>query len=403
VNFIFFILATKKQQLMKSLHSALLAIVFMFAFQPAFPKSVSKTSASSLPLEVITPLLKTKWGYGKPYNQSCPADSRSVSERLNGHCPAGCAAVAMAQLMKYWKWPLVGDSSKSYYGWEYGYIWAAFCKTEYHWDLMPDMVDEKTITTAQKDAVATLMYHCGVAAYMTYTAKESLCPFEYDPDKRPGIDCVEKAFVQYFRYKKSIKAIKGNYSDTAWTRIIREELAARRPVLYSGVYTIPGTTPPQELGHVLVIDGIDDQNRVHVNWGLYEDQKNNEWLPLSQVGFTPYKFTEQPCLLIGIEPDYTNVDNSQCVKTSISDNPESGNPLRIYPNPASDRLIVDFNTTPEEYGGFDILNSMGKKILSVAYSGSQVSIPLDNMTNGIYVIRFSNREKFITRKFVVKK
>jgi hypothetical protein len=264
---------------------------------------------------------------------------------------------------------------------------------------MPDVAHDGTSSAAQNDAVATLIYHCGVAANMTYTHKESLCSFEYDPKDRPGLDCVEKAFVRYFRYKNTIKAINTNFSDSAWTRIIRAELAAKRPVLYSGVDIKNGI----ETGHVVVIDGIDDQNRVHVNWGLYEDQKNYEWLPIGQLGFPGFQFIERRCLLIGIEPDYTNVDNSQCVITIDSNNPESVNTLRIYPNPASDRLIVDFNTTTEEYGGFDILNSTGKKILSVAYSGRQVSIPLDNMTNGMYFIRFSNREKYITRKFIVKK
>ena len=40
------------------------------------------------------PMVKTKWGQGKPYNQFCPPKLYS-----EGNCPAGCAPIAFAQLM----------------------------------------------------------------------------------------------------------------------------------------------------------------------------------------------------------------------------------------------------------------------------------------------------------------
>jgi hypothetical protein len=51
----------------------------------------------------------------------------------------------MSQVMKYWDWPIQGEGSHGYncvgYGptyYQYGYQYANFGETTYHWDLMPN-------------------------------------------------------------------------------------------------------------------------------------------------------------------------------------------------------------------------------------------------------------------------
>jgi hypothetical protein len=87
---------------------------------PATPNSIpqaSKSSSASTPSfrapdETGTPppssstqrgpLLQTTWGQGRGYNDFTPAGSLAYN---NYHCPTGCVATAMAQVMYYWRYP----------------------------------------------------------------------------------------------------------------------------------------------------------------------------------------------------------------------------------------------------------------------------------------------------------
>ena len=58
-------------------------------------------------------LVKTRWDQSPaPYNSDCPYDPSSPQS--GNHAYTGCVATAMAQLMKYWNYPLHGVGSNSY-------------------------------------------------------------------------------------------------------------------------------------------------------------------------------------------------------------------------------------------------------------------------------------------------
>ena len=82
----------------------------------------------------------------------------------------------MAQVMKYWNWPTTGTGSHSYTsnnnGYNYGTQSANFGNTTYQWSSMLDTYGYGASSTA-RNAVATLMYHCGVSIEMKYTPNES--------------------------------------------------------------------------------------------------------------------------------------------------------------------------------------------------------------------------------------
>ena len=58
----------------------------------------------------VSHLLDTSWGQGTYYNAQCPADPAGPG----GHAVAGCEAIAMAQVMRYWEQPYKGNGSHSY-------------------------------------------------------------------------------------------------------------------------------------------------------------------------------------------------------------------------------------------------------------------------------------------------
>ena len=192
------------------------------------------------------PLLKENWSQGNPYNRYCPADPAGPGQ----HVYTGCVATAMAQIMHYWKYPEKGQGSHSYTPYfhpEYGVQFADFSATTYHWDLMPNKL---TLESSEEeiDAVATLMYHCGVSVNMMYDPAGSGA-FTSD---------VPSALANYFRYPDDLKLINRE-DDSLWMADLKASLDAYRPVYYAG----QGSTG----GHAFVCDGYDENDLLHFNWG----------------------------------------------------------------------------------------------------------------------------------------
>ena len=195
----------------------------------------------------IAPLIHTKWNQTAPYNDLCPT--------IDGkHCPSGCTATAMAQIMKYHNYPLHGTGSHSYTLKNIKKpISANFGATTYDWNAMLDEYDANSPTASRK-AVATLMYHAGVAVDMKYSSIESGAS-DFN---------AATALIHYFNYDKGIMYLERNYySLPEWKNIIYNELRARRPLLYGGVSEDGG-------GHEFVCDGYqyrDGEDYFHINWG----------------------------------------------------------------------------------------------------------------------------------------
>lgn len=198
----------------------------------------SSAGTASTATVIVGPLLSTTWNQGCYYNSLCPEDPAGPC----GHAVTGCTATAMAQLMKYWNFPTTGTGSESYLT-RYGQLSADFGGTTYLWNQMSGNL------TSENEAVATLMYHCGVALNMNYGPTES------------GASGIRDPLVNYFRYSPTARQVsRSDFSDDAWTDLIRTELEEQRPVFYQGF----GVTTP---GHAFVCDGFDDAGYFHFNWG----------------------------------------------------------------------------------------------------------------------------------------
>ena len=194
---------------------------------------------------VVSPLLTTTWNQSPRYNNLCPAN-----------CVTGCVATATAQLMKYWNHPQQGTGSHSYSDGNHGLLSANFGATTYQWSSMPNALTSSSSSTAI-NAVATLMYHVGVAVEMTYGSSSSASTGSYG---NPASACAENALKTYFGYSHSASHVfKDALSDSVWCALLDAELAAARPILYSG--RDPGG------GHAFVLDGSNNAGHYHVNWG----------------------------------------------------------------------------------------------------------------------------------------
>jgi hypothetical protein len=191
-----------------------------------------------------TYLCQTKWNQDYPYNYYCPTGNGGPG----GHVYAGCVASAMSQLMKFWNYPTKGQGSHSYY--YSGGPWTAnFGDTNYDWDNMPNALSSNS-PQVQIDAVATLMYHCGVSVDMMWSVNGSGA---YSADV-PG------AISQYFLYtNQATLQYRDSYTYQNWANKLKESFDMGWPLYYAG--------QSPDGGHAFVCDGYNDANLYHYNWG----------------------------------------------------------------------------------------------------------------------------------------
>lgn len=194
----------------------------------------------------VAPMLETNWNQAPYYNQLCPTNT-----------PSGCVATAMAQIMKFWDNPTTGTGSHSYSSSTLGGTLSAnFGATTYDWTNMPNVLTSGSSAT-QKTAIATLMFHCGVAVEMDYNTGGSGAQVI---DMGIGWPCAENALKNNFGYKTSITGYKRNdFSDTQWHKMLKFEIDNGRPLLYVGFGDVGG--------HAFDFDGYDDNDFFHINWG----------------------------------------------------------------------------------------------------------------------------------------
>lgn len=94
-----------------------------------------------------------------------------------------------------------------------------------------------------------------------------------------------------------------------------------------------------------------------------------------------------------------SVDNNVSLK-DIAVEPK----LSVYPNPANDRLEVNYSGTSLENSSFEIINLVGSKVYSKELSATENSINLNisNLKSGVYFcVLKSDNELVVSKKLVV--
>ena len=221
---------------------------------------------------VIEPLIPVEWDQDAGWNAYSPEDPAGP----DGHTYAGCVAVAMGQAMSVYAYPDSGFYSHAYSHDNYGDLGVDYSQMHYNWDSM--MVSEPN------KEIARFLYHLGVAVEMDFT-----------PDGSGTISArVPYAFKKYFDYSNDIDFIeRSDYEKEEWDSIIIEELKAGRPVYYAG-------NPERGAGHAFNVDGVDNQQLFHLNWGW--GGQNNGYFNLKSLTPAHYDFSFNQQVVINIEP-----------------------------------------------------------------------------------------------------
>lgn len=245
--------------------------------------SVSNTRQNILSVDS---LLTSNWDqsndYNAYYNKFCPIDANDNS----GHDVTGCVATAMGQVMRYWgydrgyNFPSQGIGTHSYSdpinyyndnttqepGSAHGTQSVDFCNTTYDWVNMSDNKLTSSSTQAQINAVATLLYSCGVSVDMNYGPATCSSGALYCTGSGAwgnGADSaiVANALKNYFGYASTAQnKFRSDYPNgNDWNNILINEINNNRPVIYAGY----GTG-----GHAFVCDGYyTTSGYYHFNFG----------------------------------------------------------------------------------------------------------------------------------------
>ena len=354
----------------------------------------------------IVRLLTTTWNQPWPYNAQCPQMSGGPSE-THGRCYTGCVATAMAQILRYWKYPYVGKS-ESAYNWNSGTILSAnYAQAYYDYDNMPNKLSSNS-TQEQINAVALLNYHCGVSVKMDYGVDGS------------GTQSTEvpKALRMYFKYvKDSMTYISrddaryrntqstgldnsvSNQNDSNWVNDIKYHILKGRPVYYAG--HSPDDDGSAHAGHAFVCDGWNPTTKtLHFNWGWggSGDCWCNVYLSklIPNSGYlSSYNFRASHRAVIGITPPIDSLPPQVAIRPV--ENPFSA---EIYPNPANNQITVSINISGNNNQPLQIFDATGRlvKQTSVSPASTTVNIPVNDLCPGVYFCRMQG----YTKKFIVQ-
>ena len=229
----------------------------------------------------IAPMISTQWDQCAPYNNLIP--------QHNGNTPyTGCVATAMAQIMRYHKWPDrgVGETQwtckRDYFSHDHAFN---FEDAPFDWVNMADRYDESA-TQAQENAVARLMYACGAAAEMQYGYAAS-GSFLY---------LGAGGLTEHLKYDRGMEYLESKWFESLdeWDEICYTELSEGRPILYGGENDVRHTR------HAFVLDGYSEEGLYHINWGF--GGENNAYFKLTDFSYPGGNYRINHAMVIGIKP-----------------------------------------------------------------------------------------------------
>ena len=228
---------------------------------------------------IVDPLLSSKWGQ-RESNDLVNPDNYAYNYYVHNYCcsnsPAGCVAVAMGQILRYW-------SSAGFCAQNLNQCWS------YSWDNMPDKLLYRNGNNAsyvsERNAVAALLRDCGTSVYMHYG-----CDGSYVTDDT--LYLIDTAF-RNFGFTSHITR-KDSMPLGMWDLWVRRDLDNGYPILYMG-----GGTG----AHAFVCDGyktILSGYKYHFNWGWYGE--SDGWFTLDDLSPGSSIFTYYQCAIFNIHP-----------------------------------------------------------------------------------------------------
>lgn len=224
----------------------------------------------------VDPLTKTRWG------QSRVSGINVFNHFTPENISCGCAATAMAQLIRYHEWPKEG-------------IGAINCSIKvhdkpetattrggdgqggpYNWALMP-YEPTAEISQAEIEMIGSLTYDVGLSLNMAYSEKGG----------HASVMFIVARLMENFKYSNAILGYKDNQdisSDPSFLNRVNPNLDAGLPVIFG----ISAVTPTRTVGHAVVCDGYGyNQGTLYHHVSLGWNGGEDAWyqLPTIDAGY----------------------------------------------------------------------------------------------------------------------
>lgn len=244
-----------------------------------------------------TYLLDCNWDQDRPYYNQCKFTYNGSSYQ----CLTGCPATSAAMVMYYWQFPTTATPTVPGYTTSLNDTYSLYIdplpSTTFDWANMRASYTNG-YTTAQGDAVATLMRYVGQAEKMDYGTSGS------------GISAYNSQNVadmfKLFGYEESTTRLvrKNNiytgqtlYSDSQWASLIQTEINQARPIVFMA--------QSNSGGHAFNVDGYNSStNKYHCNFGW--SGYGNAWCALNAFNYGSDSYSQWQQMIIGIQPGGTD-------------------------------------------------------------------------------------------------
>lgn len=146
-------------------------------------------------------------------------------------------------------------------------------------------------------------------------------------------------------------------------------------------------------------DYVPFENNGEIITGLYETNES------------PYPHSSQD-LLINLDTEYVfNVAKGTtgalmhfaiaCTTCTLSNTEIEVASLQIYPNPATDRITIQFGESIDEYNVV-ISNTLGQQVFRKSFISNNAEIDVASFQKGLYIVTVENRQKTIVTRIVIK-
>jgi len=222
---------------------------------------VSKPDASLINI-MVSPLTQTKWGQNYTndgdcpgYNYFVPADDYGANCECD-KCPTGCGAVAMAQVMRYWAYPVKSGN--------HTFSWCEMPNELIKREGASHTTPQRAYYEEERDMIAKLLSICGDKVGMNYCISNTCNSFNlFNP--------IRDALVGDFGYNENAEVRRRQwYTESSWIGYIKSDLNNHRPVIYAAKDTV-GQGLEDSGTHSFIVDGYGEYNNninyFHFNFG----------------------------------------------------------------------------------------------------------------------------------------
>ncbi|MGC9331638.1 MAG: C10 family peptidase [Bacteroidales bacterium] len=204
-----------------------------------------------------------------------------------GKCLAGCVAVAMAQIMNYWRYPA----------------------DDFDWCNMPNILSTYSSNYVQeRNAIAELIADCGDKSEMNYCSN--------DCGSGTSISKAKKALKNDYGYSNDM-ILRHRWHTISWKNKIRNSLDNHQPIFYSGcTKLINGAC------HAFVCDGYKSDDYFHFNWG-WNGSNDGDFYIKDDDGSPVIDYHKGQAAIFYIEPDGSSAyccDDTKHISNTVDQN-----------------------------------------------------------------------------------